>query len=292
MVIGDGVLTPAISVFSAVSGLELSMSKEHHQCKLLNAVIPITCFILVCLFALQHYGTHRVGFLFAPIVLTWLLCISALGLYNMIHWNPHVYQALSPYYMFKFLKKTKKGGWMSLGGILLCITGSEAMFAKLGHFSYAAIQKSADLEGDYPFIKADAACPYGLACRFAGMHKDNAPAATSNLLKKSSEVNGIMRLWKNKNVQKLLWKNKMRFTKADVVVKSLGLAEACETDELRPLKKAKLVVDEKCFDEGEDVIPQRLNWRPLSYYGRDDLETLIASDSTADWECNCFLLYV
>ncbi|KAK8574641.1 hypothetical protein V6N12_062331 [Hibiscus sabdariffa] len=177
MVIGDGVLTPAISVFSAVSGLELSMSKEHHQFskekaswpagtiqELLwsaitisccffwsylflfhhvsenDAVIPITCLILVCLFALQHYGTHRVGFFFAPIVLTWLLCISALGLYNIIHWNPHVYQALSPYYMFKFLKKTRKGGWMSLGGILLCITGSEAMFADLGHFSYSAIQ--------------------------------------------------------------------------------------------------------------------------------------------------------
>ncbi|KAJ6383835.1 hypothetical protein OIU78_027182 [Salix suchowensis] len=136
MVIGDGLLTPAISVFSAVSGLELSMSSDHHQ----YAVVPITCFILVCLFTLQHYGTHRVGFLFAPVVLAWLLCISALGLYNIIHWNPHVYQALSPYYMFKFMKKTKKGGWMSLGGILLCITGSEAMFADLGHFSYAAFQ--------------------------------------------------------------------------------------------------------------------------------------------------------
>lgn len=88
-----------------------------------DAVVPITCFILVCLFALQHYGTHRVGFFFAPVVLTWLLCISALGLYNIIHWNPHVYKALSPYYMFKFLKKTKISGWMSLGGILLCITG-------------------------------------------------------------------------------------------------------------------------------------------------------------------------
>nr|DAD25818.1 TPA_asm: hypothetical protein HUJ06_027286 [Nelumbo nucifera] len=136
MVIGDGLLTPAISVFSAVSGLELSMSKEHHQ----YAVVPITCFILVCLFALQHYGTHRVGFIFAPIVLTWLLCISALGLYNIFHWNPHVYQALSPYYMYKFLKKTRRSGWMSLGGILLCITGSEAMFADLGHFTYTAIQ--------------------------------------------------------------------------------------------------------------------------------------------------------
>ncbi|CAK9160590.1 unnamed protein product [Ilex paraguariensis] len=136
MVIGDGLLTPAICVFSAVSGLEFSVSKEHHQ----YAVIPITCFILVCLFALQHYGTHRIGFFFAPVVLTWLLCISALGLYNIFRWNPQVYRAFSPYYMLKFLKKTRKRGWMSLGGILLCITGSEAMFNELGHFSYTAIQ--------------------------------------------------------------------------------------------------------------------------------------------------------
>ncbi|KAG5624370.1 hypothetical protein H5410_009588 [Solanum commersonii] len=139
MVIGDGVLTPAISVFSAVSGLELSMAKHHHQ----YVEVPVACVILVFLFFLQHYGTHRLGFLFAPIVITWLLCISAIGVYNIIHWNPHVYQALSPYYMYKFLKKTQRGGWMSLGGILLCITGSEAMFADLGHFSQLSIKKSA-----------------------------------------------------------------------------------------------------------------------------------------------------
>ncbi|OAY34572.1 potassium transporter 6 [Manihot esculenta] len=136
MVIGDGVLTPAISVFSAVSGLELSMSNEHHK----YVEVPVACIILIGLFALQHYGTHRVGFLFAPVVLTWLLCISAIGVYNIVHWNPHVYQALSPYYMYKFLRKTQRGGWMSLGGILLCITGSEAMFADLGHFSQLSIK--------------------------------------------------------------------------------------------------------------------------------------------------------
>ncbi|XP_073011164.1 potassium transporter 25-like [Typha latifolia] len=136
MMIGDGVLTPAISVFSAVSGLELSMSKEQHR----YVEVPVACFILVCLFALQHYGTHRVGFLFAPIVVTWLLCISIIGVYNIVHWNPHVYRALSPYYMYKFLKKTQTGGWMSLGGILLCITGSEAMYADLGHFSQLSVK--------------------------------------------------------------------------------------------------------------------------------------------------------
>ncbi|CAN6239549.1 unnamed protein product [Urochloa humidicola] len=136
MVIGDGVLTPAVSVFSAVSGLELSMEKEQHK----YIELPVACAILVCLFALQHYGTHKVGFLFAPIVCIWLFCISAIGLYNIIHWDHHVYRALSPYYMYQFLKKTQTGGWMSLGGILLCVTGSEAMYADLGHFSQSSIQ--------------------------------------------------------------------------------------------------------------------------------------------------------
>ncbi|AQK55083.1 Potassium transporter 8 [Zea mays] len=136
MVIGDGVLTPAVSVFSAVSGLELSLEKEQHK----YIELPVACAILICLFALQHYGTHKVGFLFAPIVCIWLLCISAIGLYNIIRWDHHVYRALSPYYMYQFLRKTQTGGWMSLGGILLCVTGSEAMYADLGHFSQSAIQ--------------------------------------------------------------------------------------------------------------------------------------------------------
>ncbi|XP_049403373.1 potassium transporter 6-like [Solanum stenotomum] len=136
MVIGDGILTPALSVFSAVSGIELAIGKEHHK----YVEVPLTCVILIALFALQHYGTHRVGFLFAPVVIIWLMCISAIGVYNIIKWDRHVYRALSPYYMYKFLKKTQRGGWMSLGGILLCITGSEAMFADLGHFSQLSIQ--------------------------------------------------------------------------------------------------------------------------------------------------------
>lgn len=85
--------------------------------------VPASCIILIGLFALQHYGTHRVGFLFAPVIIVWLFCISAIGIYNIFHWNPHVYKALSPYYAFQLLRKTQKGGWMALGGILLCITG-------------------------------------------------------------------------------------------------------------------------------------------------------------------------
>ncbi|KAK2352375.1 potassium transporter [Trifolium repens] len=136
MVIGDGVLTPALSVFSAISGLELSMSKEHHA----YVEVPAACIILIGLFALQHFGTHRVGFLFAPIVMAWLFCISAIGIYNIFFWNPQIYHALCPIYALRFIRKTQTGGWMALGGVLLSITGSEAMFADLGHFSQLSIQ--------------------------------------------------------------------------------------------------------------------------------------------------------
>ncbi|KAF2538378.1 hypothetical protein F2Q68_00022754 [Brassica cretica] len=110
-----------------------------NQCNSADVEVPVVCAILMLLFSLQHYGTH-LGFLFAPIVLVWLLCISTIGVYNIFRWNPHVYKALSPYYIYKFLKKSRQRGWMSLGGILLCITGSEAMFADLGHFTQLSIQ--------------------------------------------------------------------------------------------------------------------------------------------------------
>ncbi|PRQ54366.1 putative potassium transporter [Rosa chinensis] len=135
MVIGDGVLTPAISVLSSVSGLQVT------QEKLTDAeLLLLACVILVGLFALQHCGTHRVAFLFAPIVIIWLISIFSIGLYNTIHWNPAIIRALSPYYIIKFFRETGKDGWISLGGILLSITGTEAMFADLGHFTALSIR--------------------------------------------------------------------------------------------------------------------------------------------------------
>jgi amino acid permease len=88
-----------------------------------GVVVVLACIILIGLFALQHYGTHRVAFIFAPIVIAWLLCICAVGIYNVVHWNTRVLRALSPYYAYKFFRNTGKDGWISLGGIVLCITG-------------------------------------------------------------------------------------------------------------------------------------------------------------------------
>lgn len=135
MAIGDGVLTPAISVLSAVSGVKHKITGLHE-----NYVVLISCVILVGLFSLQHRGTHKVAFMFAPIITVWLVCISVIGMYNIIKWNPSIYHALSPVYMLKFLRSTGVEGWISLGGIVLSITGVEAMFADLGHFSSLSIK--------------------------------------------------------------------------------------------------------------------------------------------------------
>ncbi|WCJ40263.1 Potassium transporter family protein [Euphorbia peplus] len=135
MLIGDGVLTPAISVLSAVSGLEVT---QHKLTK--GELVLIACLILVGLFALQHVGTHRVAIVFAPIVIIWLVSIFAIGLYNIIYWNPQILRALSPHYIAKFFRETGTDGWISLGGVLLSVTGTEAMFADLGHFTSLSIR--------------------------------------------------------------------------------------------------------------------------------------------------------
>ncbi|RZB80835.1 Potassium transporter 1 isoform B [Glycine soja] len=123
------------SFLAAVSGVKVKISELHD-----NYVIMVSCVILVGLFSIQHHGTHRVAFLFAPVVATWLLCISSIGIYNIFHWNPKVYRALSPIYMAKFIKTTGIEGWLSLGGVVLSITGVETMFSNLGHFSALTIK--------------------------------------------------------------------------------------------------------------------------------------------------------
>ncbi|XP_024030842.1 potassium transporter 3, partial [Morus notabilis] len=128
-------LAPAISVFSSIEGLKFR-SKDVHS----NTVVIIACFLLVLLFVLQHRGFHKLAFMFTPIVILWLLSIAAVGIYNILRWNPVVYRALSPYYGYNFFKLTGKDGFISLGGILLCLTGSEAMFANLGHFTATSIR--------------------------------------------------------------------------------------------------------------------------------------------------------
>ncbi|KAL1538469.1 peroxysomal 3-ketoacyl-CoA thiolase A (THIL) [Salvia divinorum] len=135
MVIGDGILTPAISVLSASGGIKVDHPKMSN-----DVVVVVAVIILVGLFSMQHYGTDRVGWLFAPIVLLWFLIIGGIGIYNIYNYDSSVLRAFSPLYIYRYLRNGKKKGWTSLGGIMLSITGTEALFADLAHFPVSAIQ--------------------------------------------------------------------------------------------------------------------------------------------------------
>ncbi|KAL3616724.1 peroxysomal 3-ketoacyl-CoA thiolase A (THIL) [Castilleja foliolosa] len=135
MVIGDGILTPAISVLSASGGIKVDHPKMSSDVVVIVAVI-----ILVGLFSMQHYGTDKVGWLFAPIVLIWFIMIGGIGIFNIFKYDSSILRAFSPVYVYRYLKTGKKKGFTSLGGIMLSITGTEALFADLAHFPVSAIQ--------------------------------------------------------------------------------------------------------------------------------------------------------
>ena len=85
--------------------------------------VPSACAILVCLFMLQHYGTHKIGFMFAPIITIWLLFISGVGIYNIFYWNKEIIYAIFPVYMYRFVRNINIESWRSLGSIILCVAG-------------------------------------------------------------------------------------------------------------------------------------------------------------------------
>ncbi|XP_048319306.2 putative potassium transporter 12 [Ziziphus jujuba] len=135
MIIGDGILTPAISVMSAVSGLKGQVPGFGT-----NAMVILSIVILAGLFSIQRFGTSKVGFMFAPVLALWFFSLGSIGIYNILKYNITVFKAFNPAYVYWFFKKNKKEAWSCLGGCVLCITGAEAMFADLGHFSVRAIQ--------------------------------------------------------------------------------------------------------------------------------------------------------
>nr|GEV10835.1 potassium transporter 10-like isoform X1 [Tanacetum cinerariifolium] len=135
MVIGDGILTPAISVLSASAGIKIDHPRMSN-----DVIILVSVIILIGLFSLQHYGPDKVGWLFAPIVLLWFLFIGGIGIFNICKHDKGVLRAFSPLYIARYFRRRGKNGWISLGGIMLSITGTEALFADIAHFPVSAIQ--------------------------------------------------------------------------------------------------------------------------------------------------------
>ncbi len=127
MFYGDGMVTPAISVLSAVEGLEIVAPQLH------SYVIPVTLVVLFVLFFVQKRGTATVGSFFGPVMLLWFGSLAALGIYNLVA-NPHVLLALNPVYGLAFLEANKAMSLVAMGNVVLAVTGAEALYADMGHF--------------------------------------------------------------------------------------------------------------------------------------------------------------
>ena len=130
---GDGMITPAISVLSAVEGIGIVTPMFD------SYIIPLTILILCALFLIQRHGTARVGGLFGPVILIWLCFLAVTGVFQIIQ-APQVLQAVYPWHAVRFLIVNKLHGFMVLGAVFLVVTGTEALYADMGHFGTRPIR--------------------------------------------------------------------------------------------------------------------------------------------------------
>jgi KUP system potassium uptake protein len=132
---GDGILTPSISVLSAVEGVEVKAPE------LQPYVLPLTLSLLVLLFILQKRGTGRVGLFFGPLMIVWFSTIGLLGLAQIVQ-HPTIIAALNPLYGIELVVSDPASGFILLGAVVLAVTGAEALYADMGHFGRAPIRRA------------------------------------------------------------------------------------------------------------------------------------------------------
>jgi KUP system potassium uptake protein len=133
LIYGDGAITPAISVLSALEGLEMATPAVQPY------VVPAAVAILVALFAIQSQGTARIGHFFGPVMLLWFAAIAVMGIYGIAR-HPAVFAALNPVYGLSYLVSHGVTGFLVLGAVFLCVTGAEALYADMGHFGRGPIK--------------------------------------------------------------------------------------------------------------------------------------------------------
>ncbi|CAL5189629.1 unnamed protein product [Lathyrus oleraceus] len=135
MVIANGVVTPAMSVLSSVNGLKIGVDAINQ-----DQVVMISVACLVVLFSVQKYGTSKAGLAVGPALFLWFCSLAGIGVYNLVKYDSSVLRAFNPIHIYYFFARNSTKAWYSLGGCLLCATGSEAMFADLCYFSVRAVQ--------------------------------------------------------------------------------------------------------------------------------------------------------
>ncbi|HEY1080099.1 MAG TPA: potassium transporter Kup [Bdellovibrio sp.] len=130
---GDGMITPAVSVLSAMEGLSIVAPQFS------SFIVPLTIFVINAIFLMQKYGTGRIGVIFGPILLLWFFTLGALGISGMVE-NPHIFEALLPHHAFEFFFRNGWHGFIVLGSVFLVVTGGEALYADMGHFGKRPIR--------------------------------------------------------------------------------------------------------------------------------------------------------
>jgi len=135
LIYGDGAITPAISVLSALEGLNMATPAFQPY------VVPLAVTILLALFAIQSQGTARIGQAFGPVMFAWFVAMALMGISGIVH-HPAVLVALNPQYGLAYLFSHGVSGFLVLGGVFLCVTGAEALYADMGHFGRGPIQLS------------------------------------------------------------------------------------------------------------------------------------------------------
>ncbi len=134
LLFGDGMITPAISVLSAVEGVELIRPG------LSSAVVPISVVILVMLFAIQRFGTGTVGRVFGPVMVVWFMVLAVLGTISVVR-TPQIIQAVNPIHAVRYFSHNGRKGFLSMGSLFLVVTGGEALYADMGHFGRRPITR-------------------------------------------------------------------------------------------------------------------------------------------------------
>jgi KUP system potassium uptake protein len=132
---GDSLITPAISVLSAVEGIQVAAPSAH------DAVLPVGVIILTALFAVQRWGTHRVGRLFGPVMVLWFVVLAITGIPHIVA-RPGILRGLSPAYVVAFVADHPFTAFIAMGAVVLVITGAEALYADMGHFGRRPIRMS------------------------------------------------------------------------------------------------------------------------------------------------------
>ncbi|KAH7365956.1 hypothetical protein KP509_18G056200 [Ceratopteris richardii] len=135
LTICNGIFTPCISMMAAVSGLKVAIPSLSQ-----DSLVAITIVLLILLFGLQQFGIGKVRRFFAPVLCIWFVSIASIGIWNIIKYDPSIFRAFNPLYVYYFFSQNKKRAWYILGGLVLCITGGEAMFADLGNYRLKSLK--------------------------------------------------------------------------------------------------------------------------------------------------------